>query len=408
MTTPRPGPPRRARLVVVLGLLEGFGPLCMDLYLPQLPDLADSLGTSDALAQSSMSVCMLGLGLGQLVAGPVSDRYGRKGPLVVGVAAFAALSLACALATSIEALLVLRLLQGLAGSAGVVISLAVARDLFRGVELSRMLSLLALVTSSTPVIAPVLGGQLARWMDWRGIFLVLAGLGLVLLGLAVLGLEETLPRGRRRGAPRFPPDAVPPGPGARRGREPSPLRDPLLLALLAATALGGVAFFSYLAMSSFVLRDGFGFSAQLFSLCFAVNALANLCGAQLSRALVGRWGTRGLYLAAQGAAAPVALGLVAAAALGAPAPAYLAILACYLGVSGLSMPNGTALALERHGERAGTAAALLGVSTFAVGAVAVPLYSAAAGTTALTLAAAIAVGSCGAAAVALTAVRRLA
>ena len=167
----------KRRIVLVLGALEAFGPLSMDLYMPALPHLAETLQTNDTLAQTTMSVCMIGLGVGQLIAGPLSDRYGRRRPLLAGVALFTVFSLVCAFAPTIEMLLLARLLQGLAGSAGVVIALAVARDLFSGIELSKMLSLLALVGASAPIFAPVLGGQLVLFMDWRGIFGVLTLIG---------------------------------------------------------------------------------------------------------------------------------------------------------------------------------------------------------------------------------------
>ncbi|PIJ47719.1 Bcr/CflA family drug resistance efflux transporter, partial [Leucobacter sp. OLES1] len=278
------------RLTLVLGALEAFGPLSMDVYMPQLPQLAAQLQTSDALAQATMSVCMIGLGLGQLIAGPLSDRFGRKRPLAIGVASFALLSVLCAIAPSIELLLVARFLQGLAGSAGVVISLAVARDLFQGIALSRMLSMLAIVTASTPIVPPVLGRQLARFMDWRGTFSVLAGIGVALLAVAVFGLRATLPPERRHS------DGFVGGTASHMSEV---LRDPLFTAILAASCLGGLSFFSYLSMSSFVLQDEFGITPQVFSLLFAVNALANLAGSQISRLLVGRLGPTRVYLTGQ-------------------------------------------------------------------------------------------------------------
>ncbi|MBL3701022.1 Bcr/CflA family efflux MFS transporter [Leucobacter luti] len=386
------------RITLVLGALEAFGPLSMDLYLPQLPELARSLGASDALGQATMSVCMIGLGIGQLVAGPLSDRFGRKRPLVIGVILFAILSAVCALAPTIEVLLVARFLQGLAGSAGVVISMAVARDLFHGVELSRMLSLLALVTSLTPIIAPIIGGQLARVMDWRGIFLVLAGVGVVLVCVAQFGLRETLTEGRHTG-------------GVLRttvSHVGVVMRDPLFVALMAAACLGGAAFFSYLSMSSFVLQDQYGLTPQLFSVVFAINALSQLGGAQLSRRFVTRFGTVRMYLTGQVAGAVAAIVLLGATLAGAPAIAVIVLLAVFLGANGLGGPNGTTIALGGHGSRAGTAAALLGMATFTAGAVAAPVVSGLAGTSAVTMVSSIAAGSGAAALVAVLAVRRLA
>lgn len=387
------------RITLVLGLLEAFGPLSMDLYLPQLPQLASTLGTSDALAQVTMSVCMVGLGIGQLVAGPLSDRFGRRRPLLIGVVLFAALSAVCAVSPTIEVLLAARFLQGLAGSAGVVISMAVARDLFHGVELSRMLSLLALVTSVTPIIAPIIGGQLARIMDWRGIFLVLTGIGAALVLVAWFGLRESLPESRRHSGGVL---------GTTVSHTAVVLRDPLFLALLIASCLGGAAFFSYLSMSSFVLQGQFGLTPQLFSLVFATNALSQLGGAQLSRLFVRRLGTARMYLVGQIAGAVAAVALLGATLLGAPALAFIVLLAVFLGSTGIGGPNGTALALGSHGARAGTASALFGMAMFTAGAVAAPVISALAGTSATTMSASVAAGSVLAMLIALVAVRRLA
>lgn len=386
------------RLTLVLGALEAFGPLSMDLYLPQLPQLARTLDTTDALAQTTMSVCMVGLGLGQLIAGPLSDRFGRKRPLVLGVVLFTVFSVLCAIAPSIEVLLIARFMQGLAGSAGVVISMAVARDLFEGIALSRMLSLLALVTSVTPIIAPVIGGQLARFMDWRGIFFVLAGVGVVLSCVAAFGLRETLHEGRHEGAV-FSTTA---------SHISATLREPLFVLIMCASALGGVAFFSYLSMSSFVFQGEFGFTPQLFSIIFAINALAQLGGSQLSRVLVMRLGPARMYLTGQIAGAAATTLLLVGTMLGASPLVFVVLLALALGAFGLSGPNGSTLALSAHGSRAGTASALLGAAMFVVGAVVAPAVSALAGTSALVMGASLAIGSCAAAVLGVFAIRKYA
>jgi MFS transporter, DHA1 family, multidrug resistance protein len=177
-----------ARTVVVLGLLTMFGPLSLDLYLPALPQLADDLNASASVAQLSITTCLVGLAVGQLVAGPLSDRLGRKRPLMVGLLAYLLASVACALAPSAAALAGLRLVQGLAGAAGIVISRAIARDLYSGRALMIFFSRLLLIAGLAPVVAPILGGQLSRIMSWRGIFGVLAGFGAVLLLAGWLGL----------------------------------------------------------------------------------------------------------------------------------------------------------------------------------------------------------------------------
>lgn len=375
---PVPGMSKR-RIVLVLGTLEAFGPLSMDLYMPALPHLAQSLHTTDTLAQTTMSVCMIGLGAGQLIAGPLSDRIGRRRPLLAGIALFTLFSLACAFAPTIELLLLARLLQGLSGAAGVVIALAVARDLFSGIELSRMLSLLALVGSSAPIIAPVLGGQLARFMDWRGMFGVLTLIGVLILVLAAVSLQETHPRHRRSSE------------GFRVTVRQFGLlfHDRLFVLLLITSAASGVGFFTYLSMSSFVLQNHFGLTPQLFSFVFAANALSSMAGAQVSRFLVARLGPARMYLLGYGLTLLAAATLFAGAVLAAPPWLFLVFLAGYLMTGGMISPNTTTLAMDRHRDRAGTAAALFGTASFVVGPVIAPL-AALSGATAVAMAAMIA------------------
>lgn len=381
MSLPLPEEPARPRMstlraMLVLGMLEAFGPLSMDLYLPQLPQLAASLGTTEALAQVTMSACMIGLGLGQLVAGPLSDRLGRRLPLMIGVAAFAVLSLVCAVAPDVELLLAARFLQGLAGSAGIVICLAIARDQFDGVELSRMLSLLFLVSGTAPIIAPVVGGQLARIMDWRGIFGVLSAVGVVLLLVVVFALPETLHPSQRHGG----------GLVALRAHAGTVVRDRLFMAVLCAAAGGGVAFFTYLSMSSFVLQDQFGLSPQAFSLAFAAGALASIVGSQASRLVVRRWGPLRVYLGGVTATLLATTTLLVLTSTGTGVHGIIAALIGFMLCSGLGGPNGQTLALAHHGARAGTASALLGMATFLFGPVLAPLAAGLGGTNAVTMA----------------------
>ncbi|CAM3908393.1 multidrug effflux MFS transporter [Kibdelosporangium persicum] len=350
---------RPRRIAVVLGLLEIFGPISMDLYLPVLPQLADDLGASESLAQATMSVCMLGLAFGQLVLGPLSDRFGRRPPLLAGTGLFAVLSLVCAVAPSIELLLAARLLQGLCGSAGIVISLAVARDVAEGAELVRLLAMLTTVGALAPIVAPVVGGQLATVMGWRGIFVVLAGIGVALFLLAVTALPETRASTARRRASEF--GAV--------------LRDPLFPWFLLVSTCGGAAFFTYLASVSFVLQDNFSLSPRVFSLCFAASAVMSVLGALINRAVVRRAGPARMYTIGTTATALAALAMLMAVLLGAGLVGVLIPLALLMLAAGGTQANGSALALAEHGERAGTAAALLGTSSFALGPLVAPLVS---------------------------------
>ncbi|WP_433271555.1 multidrug effflux MFS transporter [Actinosynnema sp. CS-041913] len=350
------------RVAVVLGLLETFGPISMDLYLPTLPRLAADLDTSESLAQATMSACMLGLALGQLVVGPLSDRFGRRRPLLVGVGLFAVLSLVCAVTPSIELLLAARFFQGLCGSAGIVIALAVARDLTDGVELVRLLAMLTTVGALAPIVAPVVGGQLALVMDWRGIFAVLAGIGVALFVLALTSLPESLP------------------PPARHARGPAHhfgavLRDRLFLCFLLVGACGGAAFFTYLASISFVLQDSFSLTPQWFSVCFAANAVMSVVGAQINRVVVRRAGPARMYAVGTTITAVAALAMVVSVLFDAGLWALLVPLALLMLAGGCTQANGSALALADHRARAGTAAALLGTSSFALGPVVAPLVS---------------------------------
>ncbi|GAA1344186.1 multidrug effflux MFS transporter [Saccharothrix algeriensis] len=350
------------RVAVVLGLLETFGPISMDLYMPALPQLAADLDTSESLAQATMSACMLGLALGQLVLGPLSDRFGRRRPLLAGVGLFALLSLLCAVTPSVELLLAARFFQGLCGSAGIVIALAVARDLTDGVELVRLLAMLTTVGAIAPIVAPVVGGQLAPVMGWRGIFAVLAGIGVALFLLALTSLPESLP----------PQDRHARGAGFHFG---AVLQDRLFVCFLLVSACGGVAFFTYLASISFVLQDSFSLSPQVFSLCFAANAVMSVVGALINRALVRRAGPARMYAIGTTTTAVASVAMLVAVLCGAGLIGLLIPLGLLMLVAGGSQANGSALALGDHRQRAGTAAALLGMASFAIGPVVAPLVS---------------------------------
>jgi MFS transporter, DHA1 family, multidrug resistance protein len=210
-------PQRRLGMLALLGALSSFGPLSMDMYLPSTPTIAANLHASQSLVQLTLSGCLAGLAVGQLVAGPLSDGLGRKRPLLVGLVAFTVLSVACAVAPDIGALIVFRFLQGMAGAGGVVLSLAVVRDLYAGTELARVLGSLMLVFGLAPVLAPVIGGQILRFTSWRGVFGVLAAIGLLLFLLAWF-LPETLPPGRRTRSPTRARSPGPRRPGSARSR----------------------------------------------------------------------------------------------------------------------------------------------------------------------------------------------
>jgi DHA1 family bicyclomycin/chloramphenicol resistance-like MFS transporter len=363
------------RTVVVLGLLSTFGPLSLDLYLPALPQLADDLGASASAAQLSITACLVGLAFGQLIAGPLSDRFGRRRPLIIGLVAFLLASVACALAPSVAVLVLLRLVQGLAGAAGIVISRAIARDLYSGRALMIFFSRLLLVAGLAPVIAPILGGQLSRIMDWRGIFGVLAGFGAVLLLAGLFGLNETLPPERRIVG------------GFRRTLQGyhTLIHDRFFVGCALSSGLAGASMFAYIAGSTFVLQRIYGMSPQGFSLVFGCISLGLVAAAQGGARLALRWPLpRVLGLG-------LTINLVGATALlitvisGLPLRALIGALVIMVCAVGLIFPTANALAMADYPDLAGTASSLQGLSQFVFGAIAAPLVGIAGDQTALPL-----------------------
>ena len=353
----------RAGLLVLLGALSAFGPLSMDLYLPALPSLGRDLGAGQAATQLTLTAVAVGLAAGQLVAGPLSDRYGRRGPALVGVGAYAVRSLLCALAPSVWGLVAVRVLQGIAGAAGIVLARAVVRDRYGGTESARVFAVLASVMGAAPVLAPVAGGQLVRVTDWRGVFVVLAGVGVLLWLTTLWRLPETLPAERR----------VAGGLRATLADARGLLRRRRFVAFVLAQGLGFATLFTYISTSSFVLQDGYGLTAQQFSLVFAGNGVAIVLAGQLSRVLVRRTGPRALLVAGLAVETAGSAALVVLALTAAPLTAVLPVLTLVVAGNGLVLPNATALAMDGAAHAAGTASALVGVGQFAVGGLAAPL-----------------------------------
>jgi DHA1 family bicyclomycin/chloramphenicol resistance-like MFS transporter len=358
--------PLSTRLLIVLGALSAFGPLSMDLYLPALPQVRADLGSTETLAQLTLSACMVGLALGQLVLGPVSDRYGRRTPLLIGVAAYAMTSLACAFAGDIGLLIVLRLLQGLAGGAGIVIARAVVRDRCDTAAAARVFSLLMLVTGAAPVLAPVLGGQLLRFTHWEGTFVALAVVGCALLLAALRAVPESLPPRLRTRA----------GIGESRRQLAMVLQDRRFVSFAAVLALGSAMLFSYIVMSPFVLQGEYGLSAQSFSLIFAANSVGLILAGSLSARLVRLLGPATTLTLGLTAGLTSATALAASAALGMSLAVLLPLLFITVSTVSLIMPASTALALAAHQSRAGAASGLLGLAQFGLGGVIGPLVSA--------------------------------
>ena len=368
------------RLMIILGALGAFAPLSIDMYLPALPELSRSFGVSAAEVQLTLSAFVLGLALGQAIAGPLSDSFGRRRPLLIGVAAYAAASLLCVVAPSIAALVALRFVQGLAGSAGIVIARAVVRDIYSGIAAARFFSLLMLVSGLAPILAPILGGQLLRFTSWRGVFVTLALIGILMFVAVALGLNETLPPAARQGG----------GVRATLATFRRLLADQAFSSYALASGLAFAALFAYISGSSFVLQDIYGVSPQRFGVLFGANAIGLIIASQVNGRLVGRVPLRRLLLGGLSAMTCGGLGLLAAVTLDLGLAGVL--LALFLIVTSLGFigPNATALALAGHPRIAGSASALLGVLQFAIGAAAAPLAGLGGETSALPMAITIA------------------
>jgi DHA1 family bicyclomycin/chloramphenicol resistance-like MFS transporter len=353
----------RTRLIALLGALSAFGPITTDVYLPGLPQAARDLHVSSSSIQLTLTTCLIGLALGQLLVGPLSDRWGRRHPMIVGMVLFTVASALCAVAPNVYLLDLFRLLQGLAGAAGIVVAMAIVRDLYSGTEAARSYSILLAVNGIAPIAAPVAGAQLLRVMDWRGLFVVLAGLGLVFLLAAVVGVPETLPVERRR-----------------TGEMSDMFRNMRHLFIdrgfMGYALVGGLSFsamFAYISASAFVFQDVYGTSAQQFSAFFAANAIGILLGNAVNTRLVRRWSPQvGLHIGLAGVfigAAGTFIVTIAGLGVWYLEPALFVMVASI----GLTMPNATALALEDHGDAAGAAAAGVGLLQFGLGALAAPL-----------------------------------
>jgi DHA1 family bicyclomycin/chloramphenicol resistance-like MFS transporter len=393
--------PHRAGLLVilVLGGLTALPALSMDMYLPALPAVSDTLRTPAATVQLTLTGCLLGLAVGQLVVGPMSDRFGRRRPLLIGMGGYILASLACALAPGIETLMVFRLVQGLAGAAGIVIARAVVRDLYDGLAMARFFSTLMLVSGLAPILAPVIGGQLLRFTDWRGVFLTLVGMGVVITVLVWRFLPETLAPDKRH-----------------TGGLPETLRvmrglfaDRAFTGYLVAGSLSFAALFSYVSASPFVVQEIYGASPQTFSMLFMINSIGLVAAGQINgKLLVGRVSLDrvlafGLFLT--GAAAVVLL-MMTGGVFGETGLVPVAVALCVLMTGqGFVMPNANSQGLQRAPHAAGSASALSGTAQFLVGAVASPLVGVAGEHTAVPMAL-VQVGSLALAAVAFFALCR--
>ncbi|MBE9467097.1 MAG: Bcr/CflA family efflux MFS transporter [Bacteroidetes bacterium] len=346
-------------LLITLSLLSAFGPFVTDLYLPSLPFLTEYFNTSASLVQLSLSLSMLGLALGQLLVGPLSDKYGRKRPLIICMWMFIISTIACIFSWNIYSFVIFRLIQGMAGAGGVVLSKSIPTDLFSGKELAKYIAIISAINGIAPVISPVIGGLLLQFTNWRGIFTFLLALGLLILIMSYY-LDESLPIKKRSNKSTF----------STFISLKKIFRNPTYVFNTFTLVSAALVLFSYISASPFIIQTHYGFSPLVFSLCFALNSLGIVIGSVLSMRfkqtknsiLVG---SSGLFIFALSTAFCLFNNLP-----------FIYLETCFIIMMmfiGFIFPSATALALDSERENAGAASAAIGAFTFLAGSICSPL-----------------------------------
>ncbi|MEC1635031.1 Bcr/CflA family efflux MFS transporter [Bacillus mojavensis] len=355
----------RLALAFLLGMLAILGPLNIDMYLPSFPDIADDLSASASLVQLSLTACLIGLTIGQVIVGPVSDAQGRRKPLLICIFLFALSSLFCAFSPNITTLVAARFLQGITASAGLVLSRAIVRDVFTGRELSKFFSLLMVITAVAPMIAPMTGGALLLlpFATWHTIFHSLTIIGFVLVLIIALKLKETLPPEKR----------IPSSIGTSVRTMGSLLKDRSFMgyALTVGFVHGGS--FAYVSGTPFVYQDIYGVSPQVFSILFGINGLAIITGSFM----IGRFGgiihEKSLLRIAVITAMIATAVLLTMTMIHGPLAALVISIFVYMITIGMVLTSTFTLAMEKQGHRAGSASALLGMLPLLLGSIVSPL-----------------------------------
>ncbi|MCY8913540.1 multidrug effflux MFS transporter [Bacillus atrophaeus] len=355
--------PIKLGMVLLLGTLASFGPLSLDMYLPALPQVANDLHTTASLAQLSLTFCLLGLALGQIVVGPLSDMKGRRKPLIVSMVFYALSSILCAYSPSVTFLIIMRFIQGFTGAAGIVIARASARDMYSGKELTAFFSMLMLVNGAAPILAPITGGFVLQFSEWPTVFIILAIIGFFIFIAVTAALPESLPIEKRTTG------------GLKETLQTFRLllgdRSFMGFAFSQAFILTGM--FAYISGSPFVLQNIFGVSAQMFSFLFAVNGAGIISATQITGRLAAKRDERALFTFGLILSIIGSIALLAALALNLGIIAVCIALFVIVSCVGIVTTTGFALAMQKQEKGAGSAAALLGLLPFIGGALAAPL-----------------------------------
>lgn len=365
----------RVWLVLILGTLAAFGPLTMDMYLPGFLQIADDFTTNASSVQLSLTSSLLGIACGQLIIGPLSDAKGRKNPLLLALIFYIVASIFCVLSPNIWLFIFARFFQGLAASAGVVISRAMVRDLYTGSELTKFFALLMLINGLAPILAPIFGGFVLKYSTWYMIFVVLAIIGAIMLGTVKWALPETLPENNRRA---------------------TSIKDTVLtfidllkdknfigFALVQGLMMAGM--FAYISGTPFIFQGIYGVSPQTYGLLFALNGVGLVIFTQVTGRLAGKIKEItilfiGLMIASIASVLLLYMIILKASLLFIVIPLFFAISSC-----GMTNTASFSLAMQKQGHRAGSASALLGLLPFLLGAISAPLVGIAGKDTALPL-----------------------
>lgn len=373
----------RLWLAFILGTLAAFGPLSIDMYLPALPTLSSDLQASTSLAQLSLTACLFGIALGQIFAGPISDIRGRKGPLLVGLFLYVVSSVLCVFSPTIWLFIIMRFIQGLAGSVGIVIARAAVRDLYSGSEMTRFFSLLMLVNGVAPILAPVLGGQILQITSWRGVFMVLAAIGAFMLVTVFWGFRETLPPARR-------------SKGALKNilhTFYTLIKNSKFMGYALGQGFIMAAMFAYISGSPFVIQNIFNVSPQKFSLFFGINGLGIIIASQITGRLAGRISESTLLVSGLAIAFISSLVLLISILFSGGLYTFLVPLFFVISSVGIVGTSSFSLAMQDQAKSAGSASALIGLLSFVLGGTMAPFVGVAGSHSALPMGIIIAIST---------------
>lgn len=354
---------KRLTIATILGSLSALGPLSIDMYLPAFPKIAEELNTTASLTQLSLTACLIGLAVGQLVVGPISDVKGRRKPLLIGMLIYTIVSLICMFSTSIFSFIVLRFVQGLAGAAGLVISRASVRDLYSGPELIRFMATLMVINGAAPILAPIIGAEVLNYTSWQGVFGLLSLFGIIMLIGIYFALGETLPQDQRSNG------------GLMNTLKTFGLlvKDSSFMGFVMTQGFMMASMFAYISGSSFVLQGIYEVSVREYSLIFGINGLGIVVAGQVAGRLAHKIKPNVLLIS--GLAMGVIGVIILLVAVFADLPLAFIIVGLFFTVSSGGLVNTTAssLALEKQGERAGSASAMIGMISFLFGGIVAPL-----------------------------------